>query len=285
MKEAIWYVPFGSKDLLKPFEMKEDQLKPGSDIREGASFCVKLGAIRLSQRLEGFLRNKNSFMILSEASLDEDPRVRRIHYFEESVPFDKVAEKYLADTVFWSKNYSGKRRLDLNIFMLEVDTDAGERRETRKAASNMASFAGAAYPLLLPYLQVPPAVNVSIDKIMKSLETGSHVVRFPLSLYDNPETQKGVPLREGSYVLFANPADGNEYTVDSEGVLQKKDRSQVEDSYVILKIRKTSDFSDRRLILQDCAALLTRLQNRKSCCSFSALDYLEDIMMRARAGE
>ena len=64
MKDNVWILAEGSKDLISPYKGEW----PGEGIQPAESFLVKLCSIHIGRELEGFLRNKNSFLILSQAA-------------------------------------------------------------------------------------------------------------------------------------------------------------------------------------------------------------------------
>ncbi len=272
MKGNVWLVPFNTKELVPPYEQNPQCER----IQPAQSFTLKLKSVYVARDLEGFLRNKNSFLVLSQVALGERPPVQRIHHYDQNVPFNKVVKSFIADSIYWCEDYAGTGRIWLEMVLMEVDTDAGERRETLKAAKTLAEFAGAAYPLFLPYLQTPAEVGVAVQKILRALEDKSHIVRLPFALY--PPGQKGAPLQTGNYILFANPTNGARYTLEASGEMTRADRVPIDESYAVFTVEAGAISSERWIPLQKGATFLTQLKKTGIDEAISSIDFLEETM-------
>ena len=272
MIHNTWFVPEGSGEPISPYERSEQ----GETVAPAGCFALSLKMVSIDRNLEGFLRNKNSFIILSVASIGDNPKTHRIHFFDQVVPFNKPVGEFISPFVFWCDDFPGDQDIDLEIILMEVDTDAGERRETIKASRVMASFAGAAYPLVLPFLQIPAEVNVAIDKIFKALNTGAHMVHYPLKL--SPGGKKGAFPRLGDYILFPNPTDAAPYQLNAKGELVRKDREPAGASYVVLRLERKENLAPRWVILEKAAGFLSQINRFSREQPLRSLNLLEETM-------
>ena len=270
MRDNIWLAPDGGKELVSPCGPGERK------IGKARPFIISLETTYLTQQLNGFLRSKHSFLILSRSSVGENPPVIRFHYYDASAPFNQLLNEFIADSLFWSDGYEGSEKISLEIDLVEVDTDAAERTETAKASRILSSIAGAAYPLLLPYLQTPSEVRAALDKIFASLENGRMVVRFPVTFY--PCADAGIPLREGRFVLFSNPVEGSQFYLDKKGQLYYKDKEPADIPGIVIQVKGVEKIPPRWIALEQGARLLTQLRKTGVNSAVNTMDYLEDMM-------
>lgn len=105
----------------------------------------------VAEDLDGIFRGKNDILVLSKTSMGEEPLVERIHFFEEEVPKGHPIKHMLAENLFIADDYNGIDKLWLEINVLEIDTNTGERKAAVKAFQSLAATAGAVFPAILPY--------------------------------------------------------------------------------------------------------------------------------------
>ena len=133
MEDTIWFVLPKTKELVSPYELTSE-----SKVIEAAQpFTVSMVTVVVSEDLDGIFRGRNDILVLTKSSLGEQPFVERIHYYEEEVPKGKPIRNMFADNVFVTDDYNGIDRLWLELNVVEVDTDTGERKAAIKAFQSL----------------------------------------------------------------------------------------------------------------------------------------------------
>ena len=146
MVDNIWLVLPKTTQLISPYELYDSSQR----IPLASPFSVSLINAVISDDLDGLFRGDNDILLLSKSSLGSQPQVERVHYYEEGVAAGRPLKNLLANSVFVSEDYSGQR-LWLEMNVLEIDTDTGERKAAVQAFQGLASTAGAVFPAIAPY--------------------------------------------------------------------------------------------------------------------------------------
>jgi hypothetical protein len=272
MKDKLWFVPPGSKELKSPYETDFAAKRIGS----ADPITVTLRSAMVAEDLEGLFRGDNDILILTSASLGERPLVQRVHYYEEEVPPKTVLKNFIAETMFIWDDYSGMDRLWLEVDIMEIDTDTGERNALVNALTSLAATAGAAFPAVVPYTMAASGIAAAIERLISALEKNVPVVKCPMAFY--PPPRSGAPLQTGSYVVFANPVDGSKYRLHSNQELESKSGSAPDKSYVVFTIETVKADSPQWLISQRVATLLTQLDKGNPNTPAASIDFLNDTL-------
>ena len=141
MYNNIWLVLPQTKELVSPYEIYEKSKR----IESAQAFTVSMVTVVVAKDLDGILRGKNDILVLTKSSLGNQPFVERIHYYEQEVPKGRPICNMFADNVFVTDDYNGNDRLWLELNVLEIDTDTGERKAGIKAFQSLAAMAGAVF--------------------------------------------------------------------------------------------------------------------------------------------
>ena len=130
MKDKLWFVAPKTKDLTSAYEEHPATKR----VVAAEAFTVSLRTVMVAQDMDGFLRGDNDVLVLSAASLGEKPAVQRVHYYEEELPAGTVLKDFIAETMYVCDDYSGTDRLWMELNIVEVDTDTGERKALLSAS-------------------------------------------------------------------------------------------------------------------------------------------------------
>lgn len=272
--EKVWFVPPNSTDLESRYQLSQNSqvVKPAQQL------TVSLVSAMVTKDLDGFLRGKNDLMIVTKSALGERPKVDRIHYFESEIPARRVLKDFYSDTVFISDDYTGERLwMEMNI--VEVDTNAGDRKDAIGAFTALATTAGAVFPAIIPYAMVSSSVLRVTERLVAALEKDLDVVKVPIALYSGtPSPGRGL-LQVGTYVAFATEIDGSRYCLTNGGEVQRKDGSQVDVSYVCFQVDTDKAVSPEFVITQRVATLLTQMQAKQTGSSArSAFEFIKETL-------
>jgi hypothetical protein len=182
-----------------------------------------------------------------------------------------------ADTVFITDDYDGISRLWLELLVVEVDTESGERKAAVQAFQSLAAKAGAVFPVMLPYAFAASAVTGVLEKLVAALEQDKNVIKVPFSLYPGKPRPGKAPLQEGAYVAFAHPEDPAEYRLHSNGLLTSGNGPSAV-SYAVFDVSPTEEPSPRYVVSQKVATLLTQMKKGNPASAMSTIDFLDDTL-------
>ena len=271
MTDNIWLVLPTTDKLVSPY-----QLYPNSRrIVAAQQFSASMTSVVVAEDLDGFLRGKNDVLVLSRSSLGQQPQVERVHFYEDEVPKDEPIKNLLADSVFVCDDYNGKDRLWLEMNVLEVDTDTGERKGAIQAFEALATTAGAVFPAIVPYaFAASAAINV-VEKLISALEKDDNVVKVPLALHADEPKPGRAPLQVGSFVAFAQPVDPDRYRLDASGNLSENGKP-AKISYCIFTVLPEKEVAPEFVLNQKIATLLTQLQRGNANSALGTLAFLQD---------
>jgi hypothetical protein len=273
MKDKVWLVKPDTKELVTPYELHE-----GSErILAAQPFTVSMVTVVVAEDLDGIFRGKNDILVLTKSSMGEQPLVERIHFFEEEVPKGHPIQHMLADNVFVTDDYNEIDKLWLELSVVEVDTDTGERKAALKAFQGLATTAGAIFPAMLPYAFGASATMGVIKKLVKAFEKDKHVVKVPFALYPGDPRPGKPPLQKGTYVCFAQPQDPSGLKFHMSGLLSSGDVPS-EVSYTVFDIAPVKQLSPKFLISQKVAILLTQMEKGNQNSAISTIEFLSDTL-------
>jgi hypothetical protein len=272
MKDKLWFVAPKTKDLASAYEEHPATKR----IVAAEAFTVSLRTVMVAQDMDGFLRGDNDVLVLSAASLGEKPAVQRVHYYEEELPAGTVLKDFIAETMYVCDDYSGTDRLWMELNIVEVDTDTGERKALLSAFKSFAVTAGAVFPATLPYSMAASGIFSAIEKLVSALETDEPALKVPVTLY--PPDRMGAPLQRGSFVVFANPVEGGDYELQANGELAMKSGGAVVTTYVVFTAEPVKVVSPEWIISQRVATLLTQITEGNRNTAKGSVDFLNDTL-------
>lgn len=274
MIDNIWLVLPKSKELVSPYDLYESSRL----IRAAEPFTVSVINTVVAKDLDGFLRGKNDLLILSKSSLGEQPLVDRIHFYEEEIPKGKPIQNIFADTVYVAEDYSGLDRLWLELNILEIDTDTGERKAAVKAFQTLAVTAGAVFPVFVPHAFAASAVVTVVEKLFSALERDKNVIKVPFALFPGEPRPGKAPFQAGTYVAFSQPQDASKFKLESSGLLSVNGKPPADVSYAVFNISPQKQVSPSFVTNQKIATLLTQLKTSPGDTIRNSLDFLNDTL-------
>lgn len=269
MEENIWLVLPSTYELVSPYKLY-DKSRP---IKAAQPFTVSMVTVVVAEDLDGVLRGKNDVLVLTKSSLGEQPLVERIHFYEEEVPKGRPIRSMFADSVYVADDYSGNDRLWLEVNVLEVDTDTGERKAAANSFHTLAATAGAVFPAVLPYSFAASATVGVLEKLISVLERDTNVVKIPFALHPGEPQPGRAPFQAGSYVVFAHPQDPTKYKLRASGLLSTGNKPS-EVSYAIFNIAPQKQVSPKFVLSQKIATLLTQINSGNPNAAKGTLDFL-----------
>jgi hypothetical protein len=182
-----------------------------------------------------------------------------------------------ADNVFVTDDYNGVERLWLELNVVEVDTDTGERKAAIKAFQSLAATAGAVFPVAVPYAFAASAAVGVIDKLISALERDKNVVKVPFALHPGAPRPGKAPLQAGTYVVFAQPQDPSKYKLQSNGLITSGNKPS-EVSYAVFNLSPVKQVSPKFAISQKVATLLTQMKNGNTNSAVGTLEFLNETL-------
>ena len=76
------------------------------------------------------------------------PIVERVDYYKEELEAQKAIGPFFGRSIHVCEDYDGDESLDLELKILEIDEDLGDREEVANAFSQVAATAGAVFPAI-----------------------------------------------------------------------------------------------------------------------------------------
>jgi hypothetical protein len=273
MKDAIYIVNPETKELVTPYE----ELPKSKRIVAAQAFTVSMVNVVVAKDLDGWFRGKNDLLVLSRTSMGDQPLVERIHFFEEEIDKGQPIQNILADCMFLADDYNGIDKLWLEVDVLEVDTDTGERKAAVTAFQSLAALAGGIFPAIMPYAFGASAVIGLIDKLMGILEKDIHVVRVPFAMHPDAARPGHAPLQAGTYVAFATNQDPSGFKMHSNGLLTAGNRPSGV-SYAVFDVAPVKQVSPKFVVSQKVATLVTQMQRGNKKSPLATVDFLMDTL-------
>ncbi|MBN2243072.1 MAG: hypothetical protein JW793_10310 [Acidobacteria bacterium] len=273
MKDQVWLVSPDTGKLVTPYGEHPKCRK----IVAAQPFTVSMVAAVVAEDLDGIFRGDNDLLVLTRSSMGERPLVERIHFFEEEIPKGRPIRSMLADTVYLADDYNGIDKLWVEVDVLEIDTDTGERKAAVKAFQNLAAAAGAVFPALLPYAFGAGAVAGVIEKMTAALERNKHVIRIPFAMYPGAPRPGRAPLQAGTYAAFAQPQDPSGFRMHANGLLSAAGKASGT-SYAVFEVAPVKQASPKFVTSQKVATLLTQMQRGNPHSALATIDFLADTL-------
>jgi hypothetical protein len=273
MKDNVWFVKPGTKELVTPYERYE----AARPIVTAQPFTVSMVAAVVAEDLDGWFRGGNDILILTKSAMGEQPLVERIHFYEGNIEKGFPIQNIFADSVFITEDYNGVDKLWLEVNVVEVDTSGDERKTIVKACQSLAATAGAVFPAMLPYAFGASAAAGLIDKLLDLLEENTYVVRVPFALYPGDSRPGKAPLQTGTYVTFAGPQDPTGFTLQANGLLST-DGNPSPVSYAVFDVAPVKRVSPKFVISQKVATLLTQIHNDNPATVMGTIEFLSDTL-------
>lgn len=269
MKDKFWLIDT-SGQLVSPYQI----LNKKNKIEAAQQFSVNIVTTLISEDLDGMLRGDNDIMILTRSSMGEQPFVERIHFFQEEIPKNKPIKNIYADSVFVSEDYSGQDRLWIELNVLEIDTDSGERKSAINEFESLAATAGAIFPAFLPYTFAASAIANLINSLVSKLEKNEGVIRMPIAFYPGEPRPGRAPLQAGTFVLFSKPVNPVNFKLQQNGQVVRTDGTKLDKSYLVFEVNAKKSVSPEFLMNQKIATLLTQIRSGNPNTTKSAIHFL-----------
>ncbi len=273
---SVWFVPPNKQELLDPYR----QYEQAEQLQEAQSFSVTLASIVVSGDHEGICRGDNDLLVTSRSSVGTQPRVERIHTFQEGVPIGKPIRNLFANSMFVTDDYSGTERLWLELNALEIDTDDGARRNAVQKFKTLARKAGAVYPALIPYTFSAQAVVEIAETILSAFEEDEYLVRQSFDLHPGETARGELPLQTGSYVVFDHQINEPEkYVLDQSGLVTSRNgEEQSGKSYAVFNVKAEHQLQREHVQSQKIATLLSQIRSGNSNTPKQTIEFLNETL-------
>lgn len=271
MKDQSWFVAPNSSELTN-INAEHPRAKR---IVEAQPFTVSLKTVMVAEDLDGYLSGDNDVLIVSGASMAEQPLVKRVHYYEEEVPARTVLKNFLAETLYLCKDYQGSR-LHLEIEVLEVDRDPDERKALVSGLTNLVGLLGAAFPQFLPYTMFGSALVTVVEKLISVIQKNEWVLKGAVNLYSLGRMD--APLQTGTYIFFHSDVDGSKYRLEPGFKIVSRSGGPAKASYATFTIEAVKDVSPQFVDAQRAATLLEQLNKGNPNTAKTAFDFLTDTL-------
>ena len=273
MFDTVHMVLPGTQELVSPYGMYEASQRIGA----AESFSVTIDAVVVSEDLDGYFSGDNDLMVLTRSALGDRPRVERVHFFEEEVRKGRPLRNLFANTAHVTEDYNGTDRLWLELIVLEIDSDRGERYAAMQSFQTLAATAGAVFPALLPYAFGAAALAGLVDRLIDTLKEDAQVVRAPVSFHGGTSRPGRIPLQEGTFVVFPRPTSSEGLQLAPNGLLEENG-APAERSYMVFNVFREIEVSHDHLTNQQIATLLTQMRDGNDNSARGTLDFLRETM-------
>ncbi len=271
MEREIGFVLPNGQDLKSPYDLS------ASPIKAAQPLTVSITTVYVNGLFEDGFRKGNDILVLTQSSLETQPPVRRIHYYEEDIPTKEAKEpicNMFGNNVFVTDDYDGETPLCLEVNVVEVDRDLfKDRQKAIKEFQSLALTAGAVFPVALPYIFAASAASGLIETLVSVLEKDKNIVKVPLKLYPGKPERGKAPLQCGTYVFFDEPHDLSKYKLRQDGVLEPSDVS-----YAVLNVFPKKAGKTAYVINQKIATLLTQMEDGNRNSDADTIHFLNDTL-------
>lgn len=276
MNEKVWHVNPTTKGLVSAYEVQPYAKR----LFTAQPFTVSLKTVMVADDLDGWPRGDNDLLLTTSASLGEAPKVQRVHYYAEEIKPKVVLKSFYAETMFVCEDYSATDRLWLEIKVIEIDTDTGERKALTNTFSKLAATAGAVFPVAMPYAALASGVVPAVEKLVAALEKNVSAIECPIALYPPDRPDAGMPLQTGSYVVFSQEVGGTEYQFEPGLTLKRVDGKEIDVAYAIFTVEAVKSVSPKWVISQKVATLLTQIEQGNDNSAAGSIDFLTDTLQQ-----
>lgn len=274
MNEKVWHINPTTKQLVSAYDLQPY----AKQIVAAQPFTVSLQSVVVADDLDGWPRGDNDLLLTTRVSLGEAPKVQRVHYYGKEIKPKTVLKDFYAPTMFVTADYSGTDRLWLELKILEIDTDTGERKALTNAFSKLATTAGAVFPVAMPYAALASGVVKTVEKLISALEKNVAAIECPVTLYSPDRPDAGRPLQTGRFAIFAHEVDGSQYQWEQGDTLTRVDGKGVDESYAIFIVEAVKVVSPQWVLSQKVATLLTQLDQGNDNSAAGALEFLNETL-------
>jgi hypothetical protein len=276
MIEKVWHINPKSGALASPYEVQPY----AKHLAPAQPFTVSLKTVMVADDLDGWPRGDNDLLLTTSSSLGEAPKVQRVHYYADEIKARTVLKNFYAETMFLCDDYSGTDRLWLELKVVEVDTDTGERKTLTNAFSKLAAGLGAVFPVVMPYAALASGVAGAVKTLIDALEKNVSAIECAIALYPPDRPDAGMPLQTGTYAVFSQEVDGTEYQFEPGLTLRRVDGKDVSVAYAIFTIEAVKSVSPKWIISQKVATLLTQIAQGNDNSAAGAIDFLMDTLQQ-----
>jgi hypothetical protein len=274
MNEKVWHINPATGQLVSAYDVQPY----AKQIVAAQPFTVSLQSVMVADDLDGWPRGNNDLLLTTRASLGEAPKVQRVHYYAKEIKPKTVLKDFYAPGMFVSADYSGTERLWLELKILEIDTDTGERKALTNAFAKMAVTAGAVFPVAMPYAALASGVVTTVEKLVSALEKNVAAIECPVTLYPPDRPDAGRPLQTGRFAVFATEIDGSKYQWEQGDTLTRTSKEAADLSYAIFMVEAVKAVSPQWVLSQKVATLLTQLDQGNDNSAANALEFLSDTL-------
>jgi hypothetical protein len=276
MREKTWHVNPTSRRLASAYEIQPYAKR----IVAAQPFTVSLKSVMVADDLDGWPRGDNDLLLTTSSSLGEAPKVQRVHFYAEEIKPRTVLKSFFAETMFVCNDYSAADRLWLELKVVEIDTDTGERKALTNAFGKLAAVAGSVFPVAMPYAALASGVAGAIEKLISALEKNVSAIECPIALYPPDRPDAGMPLQTGMFVVFSQEVDGAEYQFEPGFAISRIDGRDVDVAYALFAVEAVKGVSPKWVISQKVATLLTQIDQGNDNSAAGTIDFLTDTLQQ-----
>jgi len=289
MPETEWFTPHGAKELFHTYDKSEATGYSNNQITAEAQFNIKLKTVRVMKNYDEELSlgnaKDNDLLILSNTHLKGQPKIQRIHYFEDNVELGKFLDDFPSEVIFSCSNYQ-EETLFFGIEILEIDDLDSDQRSKLKGffQETAISKASQVFPIVFPYVKLGAKVAGKLWQLFgkPNQEPHARVLEEEVCLYASAtitanSNAEESPLRYGKYVLVNQAIDGSQYELDRYKLQLKGEPDKVEKdlAYAILSIEEgvasSQDFETPTRV----ATLLAEINANDADRVSSSIDYFD----------
>ena len=275
VKDTVWFVPFGTQDLISAYE-DHPGLNP---ILSAQPFTASLRTVVVDEKPRNFfgdLFHSHDILILSSTTLGNKPSLQRVHFYQQNLPIGKVLNNFIADTIHVCEDYSGTDHFWIELRILNVGTDPTERDALIRTFTGVASEAGSVFPIALPYTMAASALADTVGKFMDALNKNEPMLVCPVSF--NPAGHGYPVLRPGNYVVFDEDVTADEFRLGANERLVTAAGAEVVQSYAVFAIEVENAPSPDWAVSQRVATLLTQLDQGNTSAPQASVGFLTDTL-------
>ncbi len=286
---SLWFVPFEPGVGYAPGEITSsyDLACGGDTIPRRAPFTVSLRSVHIVLAFASLLQRlrRHDFVVATNTTEGSKPPLRRIHYYQASLTPGAVIriDDLLSDVVHCTDDYSGER-FYTEVEILAVPEDPARREQVVQVLTGLATQAGAAFPVMLPYAAAGAGFAKAVDALWAHTDRTVPLLSCPLELYMHddqvPDQLRDVPvLRAGHYVAFDGDVAGADYLLAEDERLVRADGAPVDPhlAYAVLAVQRADVPSPDFVVSQRVATLLTQLaQGNLNNPLASSLEFVRD---------
>ena len=290
-----WYVSQDASGNIGFFSPDDRTVAPLAVIEAAQPFTVRLVSFRvvnsystkyqnpfhrLHQKFarRGPDKSGNDVLIKSASWLGTSPRVERIHFYEDDVPFGKHRAALEYNVIFSCEDYNGSDQLWFSLEMFEIDVreNSTERRALADAFSGAAKMAGAVMPEVTAAMGFANVAFASLQKYISSLGDNDLILRENFEFV--PQGGRGqYILREGTYVVFNTDVDGAQLMIPHEysNRVYLKDGSEPDADYAVFEIERGVYPNREQILSQKVAGILTMMNQERADARVAGLQLVQ----------